>query len=197
MFGSYIVPFNDAPSGASMTIIWPTYTDKRGLAYARIPSEERTETRGGRSGSWKNGGRRKRGNVGGEGWAGWGREREKEKARSRKRRRITWIIRTCEYSRGITRGKRERGRKRDRRLGPHFHGVAVTEIKMVAGAGYYNHHTHGGLTTNVSAPYMAAACAPRRASAHICTYVHTYVHVRGYSAHITCVHVRQHRAQHR
>lgn len=71
------------------------------------------------------------------------RKRKSETAWSRKRRRIAWIIRTCEqYSRSIVRG--EEG---SHSVSSHFHGVAVTEIKMVAGAYSYHHTVDWPLTS--------------------------------------------------
>jgi hypothetical protein len=105
------------------------------------------------------------------------RERERETARSRKRRRVARIIRTCEYySRGITR----RGEGGSHSAGSHFHGVAVTEIKMVAGALL---PPYSGLTANVSAPYMAAVCAPRERAR---TYIRTVPYIKRTLRACTC-----------
>lgn len=107
------------------------------------------------------------------------RKRKRETAWSRKRRRIAWIIRTCEYySRSIARW----GEEGSHSVSSHFHGVAVTEIKMVAGALL---PPYGGLTANVSAPYMAAACAPRKRTRTYMLYCIVY------KTYVTCVHVHR------
>lgn len=107
------------------------------------------------------------------------RKRKRETVWSRKRRRIARIICTCEcYSRSIVR----RGEEGSHSVSSHFHGVAVTEIKMVAGALL---PPYGGLTANVSAPYMAAACASRKRT-------RTYVPYRTvYKTYVTCMHVHR------
>ena len=91
------------------------------------------------------------------------REREKRRGHATKENCSDNTCMRVLLARGITR----RGEGGSHSAGSHFHGVAVTEIKMVAGALL---PPYGGLTANVSAPYMAAACT-HHGSVRARTYV--------------------------